>query len=70
MYSVLIHKATRGAKVAATGLTLRKAEEIGCVIYEGWKLLHRSFPELTVSGVCVFIIDEQTGEKLLQYGST
>lgn len=69
MYSVLIHKATRGSKVAASGLTLKKAQETGVTIYEGWKALHRSFPELTVPGVCVRILDEDTGEELSQYGS-
>jgi len=69
MYSVLIHKATRGSKVAASGLKLHKAQELGTTIYEGWKALHRSFPELTVSGVSVRIVNEETCECLEQYGS-
>lgn len=69
MYSVLVHKATRGSKVAASGVTLKKAQESGSTIYEGWKAIHRSFPELTVPGVCVRIMDEETGECLEQYGS-
>ena len=69
-FSVLIHKATRGSKVAESGLTYKQAVAKGTTIYEGWKALHRSFPELTVPGVCVRLVNEDDPEVVIeQYGS-
>jgi len=59
MISVLIHKATRGTRVVQAGLTIEKARELGNEVYQGWKHIHRSFPELTLSGVSVMLVADE-----------
>lgn len=65
MISILIHKATRGTRLVDKGLSLQKARAKGISIYEGWKALNSSFPELTVSGVCVLLVKDADAEAVM-----